>query len=59
MFVRCITAAEVRAVIDEGETIERYPNDVPYPSRCCSASWVGARCTWWSPTMRTMPRRSW
>jgi Domain of unknown function (DUF4258) len=33
MFVRSITAAEVRTVIDQGETIERYPRDVPYPSR--------------------------
>ena len=33
MFVRSITAAEVRMVIDQGETIERYPHDVPYPSR--------------------------
>jgi hypothetical protein len=33
MFVRSITAAEVRTVIDQAETIERYSHDVPYPSR--------------------------
>jgi len=33
MFVRSITAAEVRIVIEQGETIERYPGDTPYPSR--------------------------
>jgi hypothetical protein len=33
MFVRGITAAEVRDVVERGETIERYPRDVPYPSR--------------------------
>jgi hypothetical protein len=33
MFVRSITAAEVRNVIEQGETIERYPQDTPYPSR--------------------------
>jgi hypothetical protein len=33
MFVRGITPAEVRAVIEQGETIESYPDDTPYPSR--------------------------
>jgi hypothetical protein len=33
MFVRSITAAEVRTVIEQGHTIERYPADTPYPSR--------------------------
>ena len=33
MFVRSITVAEVRTVIEQGETIERYPQDKPYPSR--------------------------
>jgi Domain of unknown function (DUF4258) len=33
MFVRSITATEVRTVVDQGETIARYPNDTPYPSR--------------------------
>jgi Domain of unknown function (DUF4258) len=33
MFVRSITPAEVRTVIEQGQTIERYPNDTPYPSR--------------------------
>jgi hypothetical protein len=33
MFVRSITPAEVRTVIEQGKTIERYPGDAPYPSR--------------------------
>ena len=33
MFVRRMTAAEVRQVIEQGRTIERYPKDAPYPSR--------------------------
>jgi hypothetical protein len=33
MFVRSITAAEVRTVIEQGQTSERYPADAPYPSR--------------------------
>ena len=28
-----ITPAEVRTVIEQGRTIERYPHDTPYPSR--------------------------
>jgi Domain of unknown function (DUF4258) len=42
MFVRGITAAEVRAVIEHGETIERYPRDLPYPSRLLLGS-IGGR----------------
>jgi hypothetical protein len=42
MFVRSITAAEVRTVIEEGQTIERYPDDVPYPSRLL-LGFVGGR----------------
>jgi hypothetical protein len=33
MFVRSITPAEVRTVIEQGQTIESYPADTPYPSR--------------------------
>jgi len=33
MFERGISEAEVRAVLEGGETIEHYPDDVPYPSR--------------------------
>jgi Domain of unknown function (DUF4258) len=32
MFARAITPAEVRAVVDHGETIAEYPDDKPYPS---------------------------
>jgi hypothetical protein len=42
MFVRSISAAEVRSVIEQGETIERYPQDTPYPSRLLLGS-VGGR----------------
>ncbi len=33
MFERGITVDDVRTVIETGETIERYPDDMPYPSR--------------------------
>jgi len=33
MFERRISIDEVRAAIDAGETIESYPDDVPFPSR--------------------------
>jgi hypothetical protein len=42
MFVRRITADDVRGVIEQGETIEHYPGDVPYPSRLLLGS-VGGR----------------
>jgi hypothetical protein len=42
MFVRRITATDVRTVIEQGETIARYPNDTPYPSRLLLGS-VGGR----------------
>lgn len=42
MFARRITPAEVRSVIEQGETIARYPDDVPYPSRLLLGS-VGGR----------------
>lgn len=33
MFERGISVAEVRNVLEEGETIATYPDDKPYPSR--------------------------
>jgi hypothetical protein len=42
MFERHISDEEVRRVLDAGETIERYPDDRPYPSRLV-AGWIGQR----------------
>ncbi len=33
MFERAIRTGEIREVVDQGETIEAYPNDSPFPSR--------------------------
>jgi hypothetical protein len=33
MFERRISVADVRAVIAQGESIQAYPDDMPYPSR--------------------------
>jgi len=33
MFERGISEEEVQAALDSGKTIERYPEDTPYPSR--------------------------
>jgi len=33
MFERGVTQEDVRHVLATGETIERYPDDQPYPSR--------------------------
>jgi len=33
MFERGISETDVRAVIDFGEVIQEYPDDMPYPSR--------------------------
>ncbi len=33
MFEREIPVEDVRTVVENGDTIERYPDDVPYPSR--------------------------
>ena len=33
MFERAISAEDVQAVLRDGETIESYPEDTPYPSR--------------------------
>jgi Domain of unknown function (DUF4258) len=42
MFVRSITPAEVRTVIEQGQIIERHPKDTPYPSRLL-LGFVGGR----------------
>ena len=41
MFERAISAADVRAVLTAGETIENYPDDTPYPSRLVLGWWAG------------------
>ena len=33
MFERGISVGDVQTVVETGETIERYPDDTPYPSR--------------------------
>lgn len=33
MFERRISVADVRAVVAEGEVIQAYPDDKPYPSK--------------------------
>jgi hypothetical protein len=42
MFQRHISDEQVRVVLETGETIEAYPEDVPYPSRLV-LGWVGLR----------------
>lgn len=42
MFQRSIHAEDVRHVLETGKTVERYPDDHPYPSRLV-LGWVGAR----------------
>src|SRR5260370_16852128 len=42
MFERKISEAEIRSVIDTGQVIERYPDDVPYPSRLV-LGWASGR----------------
>lgn len=42
MFERQITIEDVRGVLETGETIERYPDDTPYPSRLV-LGWRGRR----------------
>jgi len=42
MFERGISVEEVRSVLEHGETIENYPEDVPYPSRLM-LGWSGSR----------------
>jgi hypothetical protein len=33
MFERQVTVADIRQIVETGETIENRPNDLPYPSR--------------------------
>ena len=42
MAERRVTVDDVRAVLAQGETIEDYPDDTPYPSRLV-LGWVGDR----------------
>jgi hypothetical protein len=42
MFEREITEQDIRHVLDTGETIEKYPDDKPYPSRLI-LGWCGGR----------------
>lgn len=42
MFVRGITDTDIRYVLENGETIEDYPDDTPYSSRLV-LGWRGAR----------------
>jgi hypothetical protein len=49
MFERRITAEDVRAVVADGEVIQSYPEDKPYPSRLV-LGWRGTgRYTWSLP----------
>ena len=42
MFERSITTAEIRTALANGEIIEKYPEDTPYPSRLV-LGWRGSR----------------
>jgi len=42
MFERSISAADIRAVLEYGETIENYPDDTHYPGRLV-LGWHGKR----------------
>lgn len=42
MFQRAISAADAEAVLATGETIETYPDDIPYPSRLV-LGWLAGR----------------
>lgn len=42
MFERRIGIDEIRRVLEAGETLERYPDDSPYPSRLV-LGWPGGR----------------
>jgi hypothetical protein len=42
MFQRSVIAADVRRVLETGETIETYPGDTPFPSKLV-LGWIGAR----------------
>ena len=42
MFQRHVDEKDVRSVLEKGEIIERYPDDIPYPSRLI-LGWVENR----------------
>ncbi|MGH8679833.1 MAG: DUF4258 domain-containing protein, partial [Burkholderiales bacterium] len=42
MFERAVSLDEVHAVLANGETIEDYPDDMPYPSRLV-LGWIDRR----------------
>lgn len=42
MFERRITVEDVQAVVSEGELVQNYPEDKPYPSRLV-LGWRGTR----------------
>ncbi len=42
MAQRMISVADVREAVESGETIERYPDDLPYPSRLI-LGWPGGK----------------
>jgi hypothetical protein len=42
MFERRITVEDVRSVVTDGEVIQSYPEDKPYPSRL-TLGWRGTR----------------
>ena len=51
MSERGIMPEDVIMILWTGETIERYPDDTPYPSRFWSAGCAGERSTlWWQRT---------
>jgi hypothetical protein len=41
MFERKISAEEVRYILETGELIEDYPDDIPYPSRLLLGRYEG------------------
>jgi hypothetical protein len=42
MFERKVNPEDVRSILDSGEIIENYPDDLPYPSRLI-LGWRGKR----------------
>jgi len=42
MYQRRVSEADVRHILETGETIESYPDDTPYPSKLV-LGWKGAR----------------
>jgi uncharacterized protein DUF4258 len=42
MFERRISQENVKYVIQKGEIVENYPNDLPYPSRLI-LGWIGSK----------------